>query len=152
MARDAGFEVRVLAVSPPERLRGDALRACEDWRAGGGPIQSCSAQALAACDVIVDGLLGTGLAGEVRAESAQVIAAINASGRAVLALDVPSGLDADTGVPLGAAVRAECTVTFVALKTGLFLGEGPSHGGVLYFDDLALTDALPQMPVPRLER
>ncbi|MHB1540103.1 MAG: NAD(P)H-hydrate dehydratase [Steroidobacteraceae bacterium] len=152
LARDAGFEVRVLAVTPPERLRGDALRACEDWRAGGGSIQPCSAQALAACDVLVDGLLGTGLAGEVRAESAQVIAAINASGRAVLALDVPSGLDADTGVPLGAAVRAECTVTFVALKTGLFLGEGPSHSGVLYFDDLSLTDALPQMPVPRLER
>ena len=152
LAREAGYDVRVLAVTSPQRLRGDALTACEDWRAIGGSIQPFCAPALDACDVIVDGLLGTGLTGEVRADVAQVIAAINASGLAVLALDVPSGLDADTGVPLGAAVRAECTLTFVALKAGLFLGEGPSHGGVLYFDDLALTDAVPQMPVPRLER
>jgi len=152
LARAAGYEVRVLAASAPERLRGDARTACEDWRAAGGSIQPFAAPALAACEVIVDGLLGTGLGGEVRAEAAQVIAAINVSGRPVLALDVPSGLDADTGVPLGVAVRAECTLTFVGLKAGLFLGAGPAHCGVLYFDDLSLTDALVQMPVPQFER
>ncbi len=152
LARAAGYEVHVLAVGAPERLRGDALRACADWRAAGGTIGAFEAAALARCDVLVDAVLGTGLAGQVRADVESVIAAINASGRPVLALDVPSGLDADRGSVLGAAVRADCTITFVALKTGLFLDAGPAHTGVLYFDDLALGAEGAPLPVPQFER
>ena len=152
LARAAGSAVTVLAASSPERLRGDALEACAAWRAAGGTIEPFTAQALAETEVLVDALLGTGLSGAVRADLAGVIRAINSSGRAILALDVPSGLDADRGMPLGAAVRAECTVTFVALKSGLLLGEGPEHCGALVFDDLGLTGRLPEVPTARLER
>ncbi len=152
LARAAGCGVSVLAASPPERLRGAALEACEAWRAAGGTIEPFTVQALADAEVLVDALLGTGLSGAVRPELAGIIDALNASGRSVLALDVPSGLDADRGLPLGAAVRAECTVTFVALKTGLLLGEGPEHCGALVFDDLGLTGRLTEVPAARLER
>ena len=65
------------------------------------------------------------------ADAAQVIRAINAAARPIFALDIPSGLDSDSGAVLGEAVRADATVTFVALKTGLFIGEGPEHHGRL---------------------
>lgn len=152
LARAAGCEVTTLAASPAQRLRGDALRACEDWRTSGGTIESFTAEALESAEVVVDALLGTGLTGAVRPQLLGVIEAVNASGRPVLALDVPSGLDADTGRPLGQAVRAECTVTFVAMKTGLFLGEGPEYCGALVFDDLQLSGRLPDPPVAQLER
>ena len=152
LARAAGCAVTVLAASPPERLRGEALEACAAWRAAGGTIEPFAAQALPQSEVLVDALLGTGLSDAVRADLAEVIGALNASGRPILALDVPSGLDADRGLPLGVAVRAECTVTFVALKSGLLLGEGPEHCGVLMFDDLGLTGRLSDVPTARLER
>lgn len=76
------------------------------------------AAALAQADWIVDALYGTGLQGPVRSPMDRVIAAINNAGKQVLAVDIPSGLDADTGTPLGTAVRARHTATFVAVKKG----------------------------------
>jgi NAD(P)H-hydrate epimerase len=137
-AQAAGLHATVLALTPPGQLHGEALSAWQDFRASGGPVLSWSEAALARADVVVDALLGTGLTRAVRAPLLQAIAAINACGRPVLALDLPSGLNADSGVPMGAAVRAECTISFVALKTGLFLGEGPEHCGRLLLDDLAV--------------
>ena len=99
------------------------------------------AQHLRDADVIVDALLGTGLHTAVRAEYRAAIEAINASGRPVLALDLPSGLDGDSGAVLGAAVRAASTITFVANKTGLYLGEGPGHAGVIALNDLQVAVA-----------
>src|SRR3989440_7271695 len=107
---------------------------------------------LATGEVIVDALLGTGLKGVVQAELAEVIRAINSSGRPVFALDVPSGLDGDAGVPLGETVRAEATVTFVGLKTGLLVGEGPEFAGTVFFDDLEVSPAPAAQLVPRLTR
>jgi NAD(P)H-hydrate epimerase len=81
-----------------------------------------------------------------------VIRAINAARRPVLALDIPSGVDADTGAVHEAAVRAEITLSFVAFKTGLFLGEGPEHAGVVLLDDLGVVaPAAPQF-APLLRR
>jgi len=86
--------------------------------------------------LVVDGLLGIGLAREVDAAYADLIARINAAGCPVLAIDVPSGLDAATGRARGAAVRASNTLTFIALKPGLLTGDGPEHIGRLEVDDL----------------
>jgi hydroxyethylthiazole kinase-like uncharacterized protein yjeF len=151
-AQAAGLEVSVLAAAPVEGLRGAARQAAQDFEASGGVARPFAAPLLAAGEVIVDALLGTGLAGAVRPGSAEIIGAINESQRAVFALDVPSGLDSDRGVPLGAAVRATSTVSFVGLKIGLFLGAGPDYAGTVFFDDLGVTP--PQTPEwrARLER
>ena len=138
-AQAAGLSAAVLAAVAPEALRGDALRACEDFRASGGRILAYEAALLGATDVIVDALLGTGLHEPVRPDLAQAIHAINACDRPVFSLDLPSGLNADSGAVMGAAVSADCTISFVALKTGLFLGAAPDHVGRLIFDDLELS-------------
>jgi hydroxyethylthiazole kinase-like uncharacterized protein yjeF len=151
-AQAAGLDALVLAAVPPPQLAGDARTACEDFIASGGRVLDFEAARLADAEVIVDALLGTGLTEPVRAELAHVIGAVNAAGRPVLALDLPSGLNADSGAVMGAAVRADSTITFVALKTGLFLGEGPELCGRLGFDDLEVQ--IPDAPQfqPRLER
>src|SRR5262245_36121912 len=79
LAQAAGLEVLVLAAVPPDRLTGDARRAQEDWLAAGGKAHPFAADALSGCDVIVDGLLGTGFNPPARAETLAVIRAINAA-------------------------------------------------------------------------
>lgn len=150
-AHAAGLDVRALAVSDPRRLAGDARLAWMDCIASGIEAEPFSPAAMDIADVVVDAVLGTGLASDVRGAAAEAIHAINAAARPVLSLDVPSGLCADSGRPRGEAVRADATVTFVGLKTGLFLGEGPDHVGALYFDDLGVRAPDPP-PLPRLER
>jgi hydroxyethylthiazole kinase-like uncharacterized protein yjeF len=135
-AQAAGLSATVLAVTAPEQLGGDARTACQDFRSSGGKVIAYSSALLAQADVIVDALLGTGLTSTVRAPMSEAIQAINACARPVFALDLPSGLNADNGAVMGAAVRADCTISFVALKTGLFLGDGPEYAGRLLFDDL----------------
>ena len=143
LAQSAGLEALVLAATPPDKLTGDAHRAQEQWLAGGGRAHPFVADALSGCDVIVDGLLGTGFRAPARPETLAVIRAINAARRPVLALDIPSGVDADTGA-VGVdeegsqAVRAEITLSFVGLKSGLFLGAGPEHAGAVLIDDLGV--------------
>jgi ADP-dependent NAD(P)H-hydrate dehydratase / NAD(P)H-hydrate epimerase len=152
LARAGGLDARVLAATSPDQLGGDARRAHAEWLAAGGTTRPFAADALADCDVIVDGLLGIGLSGAPRPQTVAVIRAINAAHRPVLALDVPSGLDADTGVVHEAAVCAELTVCFVALKSGLFLGAGPEHAGVVLLEDLGITapDTPQYQPVLKL--
>ncbi|HXZ60854.1 MAG TPA: NAD(P)H-hydrate dehydratase [Steroidobacteraceae bacterium] len=150
-AQAAGLTVTVLAASDPAELKGAARQAYEDFHSSGARAQLFAALPLRESEIVVDALLGTGLHGAVRAGYAEAIRAMNQCGRPVFALDVPSGLDSDAGVPLGAAVRADCTVTFVALKTGLLVGEGPEYSGTVFFDDLELTPP-PGEFVPRLTR
>ena len=150
-AQAAGLTVTVLAASDPERLQGAAQQAFADFSANGARARPFAAGLLAEGEVVVDALLGTGLHGALRAETTAAIRALNASGRPVFALDVPSGLDSDTGVPLGEAVRADSTVTFVRLKTGLLIGEGAACTGALFFDDLELSPP-PGEFKPRLTR
>jgi hydroxyethylthiazole kinase-like uncharacterized protein yjeF len=151
-AQAAGLTATVLALTPADRLQAEARSAHDDFKASGGKIQPFSAEALGKADVIVDALLGTGLNSAVRAPFIEAIAAINASGRPVFALDLPSGLNADSGSPMGTAVRADCTISFVALKTGLFLGEGPDYAGRLLFDDLEVSPPDEPRFRPVLER
>jgi ADP-dependent NAD(P)H-hydrate dehydratase / NAD(P)H-hydrate epimerase len=151
-AQAAGLGVTVLAVVVPEQLRPDAYEAFDDYKASGGGVRPFAPELLSSGEVIVDALLGTGLSGGVRPDMEPVIRAINASGRPVFALDVPSGLDADSGTVTGEAIRAEATVTFVGLKTGLFVGDGPEFAGTVFFDDLELSGAISPPPTPRLTR
>ncbi len=151
-AHAAGLAVTVLAAVPPEQLRGDARLAYEDFKNSEGQIHAFDPALFSEGDVIVDALLGTGLRGGVREDLGRVIREINSSDRPVFALDVPSGLDSDTGVPLGEAIRADCTVTFVGLKTGLFIGDGPEHAGTVYFDDLEISPPPSAEFKPGLER
>jgi len=151
-AQAAGLTVAALSAVDPQSLRGAAKQAFEDFRASGGSIRPFAADRLGEGDVVVDALLGTGLRGGIRADLMDVIREVNASGKPVFALDVPSGLDSDTGVPHGETIRADCTVTFVGLKTGLFTGEGPEYAGTVSFDDLELAPPDATTFRPRLER
>jgi ADP-dependent NAD(P)H-hydrate dehydratase / NAD(P)H-hydrate epimerase len=132
----AGLQVIVLAAIPIVQLRGEARQAADDFVSSGGRIEPFSPAGLLQGEVIVDALLGTGVREPLRAEAQLAIRAINHCGRPVLALDLPSGLDGDSGRELGEAVRADCTITFVAAKCGLLLGAGPECTGRLILDDL----------------
>lgn len=135
LAQRAGWQVQVLAVSEPRRLQGDAALAYGEARAAGVEVLAWRA-GCEAHGVLVDALVGTGLAGEVREPYAAAIEWINRSGCPVLAVDIPSGICADTGQVLGAAVKAQLTVTLIGLKLGLFLGSALDHVGRLVFDSL----------------
>jgi len=89
-------------------------------------------------DILVDALLGTGLQGDVRDPYLSLIRLINAADAPVLSVDIPSGLDANTGNVLRAAVRATRTATFVLPKRGFYLGEGPSHTGEVAVIDIGM--------------
>jgi NAD(P)H-hydrate epimerase len=151
-AQAAGLTVTVIAAMPVESLRGDALQAYSDFAASGGRVQPFSPDLLREGEVVVDAIFGTGLNKPVAGEAAKIIAAINEAMRPVFALDLPSGLSADTGNEMGDAVYADCTVTFVGLKTGLFIGDGPERAGTVYFDDLGVSAPETVDFAPRLER
>jgi len=139
-AREAGLDARVIAPVAP-RNAGDAVRARLEWLAMGGAILDPNSE-FPEADVYVDALFGTGLTRPVDGSARALIDALNASGRPVLALDVPSGIDADSGNALGAAVRATATISFVAHKRGLWTGPALNHRGELTLDALGLPDSL----------
>lgn len=137
LARDARVPVAVYRVDGvPER--GEAATAYAAWIADGGSVEPCPAQ-LPACDWVVDAVFGTGLSRAPAAAAADAIAAINVArdrGARVLAVDVPSGLDASRGHSPGVCVRADVTVSFIGNKLGLWTGEGPDRAGQRVFDGL----------------
>ncbi len=133
----AGLEVRLLRLGDHAQLSEASRAAAEDFAARGGVGQPFD-RLPGDVDLIVDGLLGTGLTREVRGDWADAIAAVNAGRAPVLALDMPSGLHADTGRALGSAVRATATLCFIGLKQGLFTGQGPACAGTVYFDGLGV--------------
>lgn len=137
LARQRGLPVSVWQVGAATRIQGDALLVRDFALREGISIQPF-AEASFSAGVIVDALLGTGLSGEVRAESVAAIKAINDSELPVLSVDIPSGLCSDTGRVLGCAVRADVTVSFIGLKQGLFTGDGPEYSGNIFYADLAV--------------
>jgi hydroxyethylthiazole kinase-like uncharacterized protein yjeF len=140
---NAGLPVEVFYCGDPQRVResSDPGRNAEILRRMGlAPRSLTSAAALDISPraLVVDALFGTGLRSEVRGLERDVIGRIVASGARVLAIDVPSGLDADEGVPLGVAVRATTTVALGLPKRGFFLRDGPAHAGKLVVADISL--------------
>jgi ADP-dependent NAD(P)H-hydrate dehydratase / NAD(P)H-hydrate epimerase len=141
LALRGGWRVRVLAVGDPVALQGDAALARDEALAAGVVVASWTEQTPLA-GVVIDALLGTGLSRAVRESYAQAIRQLNASGLPVLAVDIPSGLSADSGQVLVVAVRAELTVTLIGLKLGLFTGVAADYVGDLQFDDLQVDAGL----------
>ena len=99
-------------------------------------------------DVLVDGLLGTGFSGALRDDMSALLAGLDALPVPRLALDIPSGLNADTGMPLGAVLRADLTCTFIGMKRGLLTGQGPVFAGELLFFDLQVPRSVYQQVSP----
>lgn len=136
LAKSGGLEVRVWAIGEPAPGT-EATMACAAWKRLGA-VHPYAPGVLQGAGLIVDALYGTGLSRPPVHAAAAAIAEICSSGAWVLAVDVPSGLHTDTGQPLGQAVRADLTVSFIGRKLGLYTGQGPDHAGERVFDDLGV--------------
>jgi NAD(P)H-hydrate epimerase len=150
--------VTVVCVAPPEEFTGDARASLErlpgeppvrldgaSWGQAGdsGQASAGAAGALAGARVVVDALLGTGFEGKPRGAVGEAIEAVNALDARVVSVDVPSGVDASTGVVAGAAVRASLTVTFHAPKPGLWIHPGKAHAGEIETIDIGIPRGAP---------
>lgn len=143
--RDWWFRVVVVCPAGPGKYDGDAAAALRAWKQGGGEI-TATLPLDQEWSLVVDGLFGIGLQRDLSADFVELVEQVNALDAPVLALDLPSGLDADTGCVRGAAVVADHTLTFIALKPGLLTGDGPDHCGELQVADLGLGDAVTAAP------
>lgn len=141
LAHTDGLDVRLIGRGKSTR-DGAASQARDAALAAGVELREFACEHLVAADVIVDALLGTGLDREVNGESGDWIAAVNTVRAPVLAVDIPSGLHADTGRVMGSAVTAALTVSFIGLKVGLFTGEGRAQCGRILFADLGVPAAV----------
>ena len=149
-----GVLTRTLVLAPFDKISGDTLINLNIIRRLGLPVASVNldtdepllAEALASAVLVVDALLGTGIRGEVHGPLRHAIELVNASGKPVLALDIPSGLDADSGALLGVAVKASVTATFLCPKLGLTRGAGPALAGRVVVVDIGVPVSLPSRP------
>lgn len=131
------FKVAVVFTGEVAKLPADAATAMQAWREAGGELLA-AIPADGKWDLVIDGLFGIGLARELSGQLLELVRAINRMNLPVLALDVPSGLDADAGQTFRAAVRASHTLTFIALKPGLLTAYGPDYCGQIHVDTLGL--------------
>ncbi|CAE6935916.1 Bifunctional enzyme that catalyzes the epimerization of the S- and R-forms of NAD(P)HX and the dehydration of the S-form of NAD(P)HX at the expense of ADP [Vibrio sp. B1FLJ16] len=140
LAKQAQLKVSVFQFGDTSSLTGDALCAYEGWQAVGGQNSSWDNwnTALLEAEVIIDAMLGTGLSGEVRSEYRRCIEQINQIHCPVIAVDIPSGLSANTGAVLGAAICANHTVTFIGVKQGLCTARARDHVGELHYFGLGV--------------
>lgn len=154
--------VIVVLAADPKELPNEAAAALAKWTAGNGSVQPEIPPDMR-FSIVIDGLFGIGLQRPLQEKHVALVRQINAQGCPVLAIDIPSGLHADSGRILGCAVKATHTLTLLARKPGLYTLDGPDHAGMVYFDDLGMnghgiphsgalitTDALPALPRRRL--
>ncbi|MFC9947486.1 NAD(P)H-hydrate dehydratase [Streptomyces pratensis] len=138
-----GAGVRALLTSP-DKVHAAALAAL--LAAGGQVLEGPDLGAFGPVDLVVDGITGIGGRGGLRPEAAELVRAVTGGHAPVLAVDLPSGVEADTGQVLGAAVRADATVTFGAYKPGLLIDPAAGHAGALRLVDIGLAAELPARP------
>ncbi|MDO6708075.1 NAD(P)H-hydrate dehydratase [Photobacterium sp. 1_MG-2023] len=148
LAKLHGMDVVLWQLGDSENLKGDAAAARDAWLACGGRIESPEVQIPESSEVILDAILGTGLTGAVRPDAAALITTINAAGKPVVAVDIPSGLCADTGRCLGETVHARQTVTLVGMKQGLLTGQAAQYRGELRYAGLGVAETLKQIESP----
>ena len=139
LLREAGYEVALAAAVPVDALQGDALRAAQAWT---GPAENLNEIQLAGVGLVVDALFGAGLARSLDAEVTRLVERVNASGKPVVAIDLPSGINGDSGQFAGAAVRATTTVTFFRLKPAHLLLPGREHCGKIVLADIGIPAAV----------
>ncbi len=146
-----GQEVRVLLFGDPETLQGEARINYEIVARSGIPLTVYSTSSLDvealqhdldAAEWVVDALFGTGLEGPVRSPFDQVIQLINESQARVFAVDIPSGLDCDTGQPMGPTIQASHTATFVAMKQGFLAPDAGEWTGKVHVVGIGVPRAL----------
>ncbi len=145
-----GFQVQVFLLAEPSELKGDAAINYKALFNFGVPVQPIVSseqlpqliEPLKSADLVVDALLGTGISGEVRGLYAEVILLITNYASRILSVDIPSGINSDTGEICGVAVRADATVTLGAIKLGLILFPGADYAGDLFVGSLGIPDSL----------
>ena len=152
LAAERGIDVHVTALLPIDSLSGDAATACRDFRAAGGAVHQWGGALDGTADLVVDAILGSGLTRKLKGPFAEAVEEMCRHETPVLALDIPSGISGDTGEVMGCAVRAERTITFVGLKSGLFLADAPDFVGRLSFADLGIPAACRESVAPVLRR
>ena len=143
LAKAAGYTVQVWHAGHTHHLKDAGLKAYEACLAAGIEVPPFLNHAdLLGHDLIVDAIYGIGFKGEMQHESQLAIQAMNQSHIPILALDVPSGVDANTGAVLTQAVHAKATLSFLGLKLGLMTGQGVNYAGDVYCDTLQVPEAL----------
>lgn len=141
-----GGRVRLMLAADPEALTGDARVNYDIWRRMGQKVYSVADRnslqvlhlALMQADLVIDALYGTGFRGEVKDRLKRLVEAVNESDRVVVSVDMPSGVDADTGAVRGAAIMADHTVTFGLPKLGLLLEPGTDYAGTVHVADISI--------------
>ena len=151
LAWSQNLDVHLLTVGDHEQLKGEAIEAASDATRACVPEFSWTG-ALPEADIYVDALFGTGLTRPPSGDFPAAIAALNDCGKPVLAIDIPSGLAADTGHAPGAVVEATATITFIGMKAGLLTGRGPALCGRLHLDTLDLPASLANGITPLAHR
>jgi NAD(P)H-hydrate epimerase len=137
LALQAGLHVRVLQLGDSEKIKGDALLKARAWLALSQrlePFQNLPGKP----DLIVDAIFGTGLERDIRGDWKSAVQQINQHQAPVFALDIPSGINSDSGRVMGCAVKASATISFIGLKQGMFTGYGPDYCGEIAFDALEI--------------
>ncbi|MEK7996727.1 MAG: NAD(P)H-hydrate epimerase [Planctomycetota bacterium] len=143
-----GFDITVVVCGDPGKTKGDARtnldilermgRRIERLNAADADLPEQVRSLTAGAALIVDGLFGTGLRGQLSNEYKRLIEAVNACGCPILAVDIPSGLDCDSGEPLGAAIEAAWTVTFVAVKKGFTSARAARYTGEIFVASIGI--------------
>lgn len=149
-----GAEVQVFLATEAEKVKGDALINLNIWRKMGQKVYQINKNndvslvrlALMKADLVIDALYGTGFKGSMRDQMVPIIEAINASGKTVVSVDIPSGLEADTGRTNGPCIAARHTVTFALPKLGLVLPNARPYVGELHVVDISIPNAITTAP------
>jgi len=141
LARQAGMTVNVYYLTDPERLTAEAQQAWQACASEDISIEPFVSGMHRDTDVVVDALAGTGLDRELEGDWLTAVDCMNVSPWPVLSIDIPSGLHADSGQVLGAAVRADSTISFIGLNRGLFTGQATEYTGEVVFDDLQVEES-----------
>ncbi len=149
LAHKAGLHVDLVSMADGKRLTADAHTAWQEWHALGRQSLAFNESLLQTCDVVIDALLGTGLKRDVEGDWAELIEMVNGHPVPVIAVDIPSGLCADTGRIAGVAINAEATVSFIGLKKGMLTHHGVDCCGELLFDSLGVPESIYQHVQPQ---
>lgn len=146
LLREAGYEVRLALLGDLERLSGDARQVAERWD---NEVEPLSKATIAGARIIIDAIFGAGLARPIEGKLANLVNAVSAADAAVLAVDVPSGIDGNSGKVRGVAVRAAQTVTFFRRKPGHLLLPGRIHCGQVIIADIGIPENVLEPIAPK---